>query len=1000
MYFDKNLKAWACSLFTTLSLTACELPLFEAPPPPSPVNVSLGDAEGCMSKVFPVLEDFFSGTAQEPQLIATWNCVSTALDTFEKSVQGRFEDRFTDKEVGHFIEQYFLDEGDEITQEMMYQVFLIKQLFVGGDVTSITRTELNNLEKVISEIREISIDINAYMSIYSMNWKIERDYSDIDIDKFEKANSALQDAAKELAKIIERNGKAYDLSNFVPLLQELGKLADDGWPWIDDVEKTLPLIKKLKKTLSGGDESVIEPKEWRRFALLGARGFVQYLRYNYFIKNSPISKGGNYLAYFIRSIDDLFSYLGDMVEGKPGQILSRQELLEVSNALSALIEDFKMSDELLLEIMKVKVVLFGGDVDLFVKADFDRARKKLDEFRQITQKFLDYKDLFSQDWQTQGLTDSQKLATMKLAEVNMLEVARRIGGIIEASYNLNSLKSLAYEFEKLYPTEDPLKSAWNELADQYVPLIIVGKQIALSDDTPVLGSGSQNQVSKQWSQFLELAGNLYMRYLTYFYFLKGNEIESSSVTFGSDRLVNDAISTLLNLVQSKPQNQISFAELDRLAEALVQSKFLPEKITAMTLQSTLRTLLNKVLMSPDERLLGNTSTGLDAVALRIVKSEFSLWIENQKFFEFEFAGLKPGEGRTGTQILADIEKLVGTVALLEMKMALTGPIDLSYDSQGRLFLGQTQLPYSKKTMTIFNMVRSGSRLLVRSFAKDLNRIVGYLGLTESEVNELYLELRPILSELLVVHPKDDDFGLSRFRDAGLFTDIGDGNDLASFQEISRLLMLLLSGIENDSLIFDPMEQAGICVVNKNSSDYKKDWVTSLGCVRGHYLKEIPKFYLGLPEFLKFKAGLDQGRLDKMFNNLVVAAGHPEKNGDQLSVGDLSLVPQIMQYIEVFYQVYDANRNGQIETPEALESYVKFESILKSVSGLTKENELKGLLTWMLRYGKPPESIGDKIKFKTWWVPKGESGWVVNAERDQMASILAFISKAIEEAKEK
>lgn len=997
MFFEIRKIAGLALGLSFVFLTSCDLPLNESEPPPSPVNVDLGMSSGCMSKVFPVLENFFGGQAQKEELVASFDCVGTALNTFDKSVSGRYEDRFTSREVGHFIEQYFVDDGEKISDEMMYQIFLIKQLFVGGKVESISRQELRSLQKVVSEIRDIAIEMNPYMLVYSLKWKPQRDYAEPDVKVFEDANSALQLATKKLATIIERNGKPYDLTNFVPLLKELGKLASDGWPWIQDVEETLPLIKKLKKTLSGGDEAVIAPNEWRQFSLLGARGYIQYLRYNYFIKNSQISSGGKYLAYFIRSIDDLFSYLGDMVESKPGQVLARTELLEISESLSSLIPDFKVSDELLIQLMKIKVVLFGGRVDLFVRADFERARAKLNEFRQITQKFLDYKDLFTQDWQITGLTEAEKLQRMKLAEMNILEVARRIGAIIEAPYDLQSLQSLAEEYERLYPTTDPSQTTWSQMANQYVPILIVGKQIVLSDKVSILGSGTNAEISRQWSQVLEFAGQLYMRYLTYFYFIDGLEIEDISVANGIGRILNDSISILNALFLTKPGNVISFEELDRLSAALIKSKVLPDLMTEKTLQQSLKILCEKILMAPEERLLGQKVGGFGLRSTQILKTEVSYWIDVQKFLEIEYSGLKSTEGRSQSDILADIEKLVATVPLLESKMVFSGPISLGYDSAGRILLTEMGLPYTKKAATMFNLVRAGSRILIRSFAGDLNRVVGYLGLTEKEVDSLYLELRPLLSELKFVHPKNDHFGLSRFRDAGLFTDVGNGDEFADFREISRLFMLILSGLENDALIYDPMEVSGACNVDKHNSVYKDDWTTSLSCVSAYYAPEIEKQFLGIPDFLKFNAGLEKSRFDKMILNLMIAAGHKEKAGDVLKVGDLSLFPQVMQYIEAFYQVYDHNKNGQIETAEAIESYLKFETILKRVSGLSKENELKGLLTWMLKYGKPPETIAEKVKFKTWWVPRGESGWTVNAERDLMASILAFIAKAIESA---
>jgi hypothetical protein len=108
-----------------------------------------------------------------------------------------------------------------------------------------------------------------------------------------------------------------DLDSFVVLLKELSKFSSDPWPWLKDIEEAMPLVHKLKKSLAGGSEADVEPLEWRRFFLLSSRGYIQFLRYNYFINNPKNAGTAQELIYVTRSVDDLFSYLGDMVDGKP-----------------------------------------------------------------------------------------------------------------------------------------------------------------------------------------------------------------------------------------------------------------------------------------------------------------------------------------------------------------------------------------------------------------------------------------------------------------------------------------------------------------------------------------------------------------------------------------------------------------------------------------------------------------------------------------------------------
>jgi hypothetical protein len=102
---------------------------------------------------------------------------------------------------------------------------------------------------------------------------------------------------------------------------------------------------------------------------------------------------------------------------------------------------------------------------------------------------------------------------------------------------------------------------------------------------------------------------------------------------------------------------------------------------------------------------------------------------------------------------------------------------------------------------------------------------------------------------------------------------------------------------------------------------------------------------------------------------------------------------VTQYVEIIFQQYDVDRDGYLNTQEAMKAFPTFRNILLEASKgkLKSDKKLKGLFTWLLKYAKAPEGTTQGIKFLLWWVPKGEKGWVVSADRGRLAKILGFIA---------
>lgn len=980
--FSKKLLAIAMVVATA---SGCSLPVNEEPPKQNPQKADLGAGSQCLSRVLPVLEGFIQGSALPEQVGGMWDCFNSAIRTFEKSTHGRYEDRFTARELANFVERYFMD-NKKIADPLLTEVFRLKQLFVGGEIDSVTRTEMNLLISTSTQLKTISLGILPYMKIFSFNWQIGT-YKTLeqDVRYFEAANLQIQVAAKDIAAIIEKNGRGYVLNNLVVLLEEISKVSDEPFTWIEDFKNLMPVVQKLKRTLSGGSENTIEPMEWRRFALLGARGYVQYLRYYYFIKKVDQVGTGPELVYLARSIDDLFSYLGDMVAGKPEGVFTRAELKEVLESLGKFLPDIHVTDKFLVEVMKVKQLIFGGSLDNFTPADFERARTKIDSFRALTEKLFSYVAVYGLSWNPLEMSKPDAQTYFEAAEKNLAEFGRILGQLIETQYDLKDLKVLADEVDKFYPPMSEDGKTFKELADQVVPLAVAAKNIIFTDENSTV-------TKDQWPDLLGVGAGFYARFMYYYYFLKDQEFTRGDGINNLEKMVNQSADFLDMLIARKPGNPlptIRFEELDRLVDGAIDGKLFPEKLSAKTVKNLIRVVIQKMLIAPERRLKGDPLFGLTREATQVIRSEFKIWLSNQRFLDHIYSNVAQDAGLPGSKIQSELANVEQTEAIKELVMIFNTPIPMTNDSEGRLHLSKAGIDYSRGTVAKLNLARMVVRLIIRGYAMDLKRVYSYQGVSLDEANQLFVDVKPFVTELGLIDPRNDTFADSRFREANLFTARANGNEYLEFNEATDLFMLIFSGVTVNGILYEKLEKE--CPMDKTPV-YKDDWTVSMSCLLNLYRRELPAAYAAMPEFVAFLNKLSKESYEEVMVNLLKAAGYiPNANG-KIKIGDASLAPHVTQYVETVIQQFDKNRDGVLSNSEAMKAYPRFRKILQDLSGFDKEKRIQALFAWIIKYGKPPETVGEKASF-LWWSMKDESSWDGSAGRQKFAGILGFIADA-------
>lgn len=994
--FVKVISSLAVGLLLAGGLTGCDTKLGEEPPPPD--SQEFGGTQ-CLTETKPVAKAFVIGEAKTEDLEAAWDCVSGAVEKFKRYVRGNTADRYTAQELATFLEKNFLDpkEKEIISPQLQIEFMKLKQIFVGGSRDYLTRGELDKTIALLRNFRTITVKLNPYMKIYSLNWEVAEDANvQSDIRHFEAANAELQDAARALASLIEQNAQGYNLSDFVVLMQEMSLFFGEHWEFPQTINKYMPIVKKVKKALAGGDENSITPSEWRRFSLLGARGYVQFLRYHYFIKSVPETGTGYRLSYLARTVEDVLSVFQDLVAEKPEGVVSRDEVFELLKTLEVVWPEFKTSPNLVFEGMKIKQLFFGGSVDSLTTTDFETARLKVSRIKTLVERFMPYYSIYGREWDP-TLYEADEAQKLYMEAHFVLEATVREAGVLfEGAYDLNDLNSLMREVELLYPPEDG--EGMSVSIKRYLPLVIDLKNM-------VLGGNDSSLRKSNWSILLAFASRLYSNVLYDEYFLQGESLQKPVILSYLSVYANQSLNILRDLLLIKKENQFTRVELNKIAKHLIDLEVIPKAINEQSADQLLNVVLNNMLLSPEARLAGQVPNALTFSSIEVARKELQVWLDAEMMFARMAEGWKPEEGLTGKDLLAVLKQNQLTLeaskeplsaALKELILSVDSPVPLTTDSRGYAVISNKIEPvYTFGSLHNLNRNRAVARLLIRSFATDLNRINKYEGVTLPEVEGAFNNLKAIFIEMGLLDPKSTSFASSRFREANIFVPHSDGNALASQAEVTDLIGMIWSGVSINTELRGELVQK--CFAR--DEEVTDNSLVTLSCARAAYKESMADIMSSTPEYVRFMKTSTADEWAYYMNNIFMAAGYVQNEKRQAKMGDISLTPHVIQYVEMIFARFDRNKDGIISTPESIKAFPAFKGLLLELaedqlkSGKIKEKDLLDVFTFILRYGKPPTTLVEQARFLFKWKGKRDN-WDVWADRVQLAQILGYIADQV------
>lgn len=996
---------------------SCTPKFGEEPPPQRTLEVQ---SDPCLIKATEEIGKFVIGEADSEKLSSAWGCFNNVIVEFRKYVRGREEGKYSSQELATFIQNNFLEKEmlplskKVISSELQTEFMRLKQILVGGSIENLTMDELGEILNVLTAFRTMSVELNPHMKILSLTWKPNLSEATAELERFEQANLAIQKFAKDFSGLVLKNQPAYSFTHFISLIRSFESFSGQTWTWIDSFEKFVPLLKKVKKALAGGDENQIVPDEWRRFILLGSRIYIQFLRYNYFIgKSDPNSSVG--LQFVARTFEDTLSLFQDMVSEKPSGVVSITELGEIFNAVSLAWPEFKYSDRMIVELMKVKKTLIGGDSEHWTAKDFERAKLQVTKIKSFVEKMWPYFSVYALDWKPESLPAQDREAVFRQAREALLSVSKEFGALLVNPYSYNDLLNLVQEVQNVYSTENRKINAYSDLvnigcAAQQLKAILfderkVGEQCVYSQGRPQSWEVKKNQ----WGSFLETISQAYTSYLQLHYFVDGTKLKTGQDYSRVSWVASDIKNVLAEWIQNQKTKIFTVEELSSLAMSLKSGGLISENIRSSSLSQVIGTFFNVILNPPEDRLRGIKPGGLTIKNLEYFHNEVQIWAELNTFFQsaYEIKGVPLSNVEVQNLVRAGLSAPQNSInlkqGLVEIQMVVNGRLPLVLNPQKRVLLAPLNTYFvDDASFRQWNTNRLIARAIQRSFSRSLQRIGSYRGIYECEALSGFESIKGIFEDIGLVSPQSPGFISSRFLEANIFVPHSNGDFVAGFDELSELISLIFSGFNINSELESYVKKE--CLPGRENVT-QKDKV-SYDCLRKSVRKYVPTVFGTMPEYLKyFRKTAAQEWSNSFFENLKAAGYRPTAEG-LVSLSDAGLYSHIIQYTEILFLKFDANRDGIMSKSDAINAYPTFQTLITSLAedaikkGLIKSDDLEAVFTYILKFGKIPGCdkkpiilcLADKEvrQWLDWSANYMREDYTIFADRDQIARILGLI----------
>lgn len=650
--------------------------------------------------------------------------------------------------------------------------------------------------------------------------------------------------------------------------------------------------------------------------------------------------------------------------------------------------DIKVSDSLLEQIMKVKQLVVGGDSDRITRAELAQAQTSIEILRQETQRLRPYVRLISMvETKEAALRDPARVEAALTALKTSTTTLGALFSHSKDSYDTENIETLLTELT-------PIFTDWSgpDKALEYLPTFGVIK-------TLLLNPPGNKMAPTEWKPLLSVAGNLFSLYLRGHYLMSSQDLMSGDGLRQVIRAYDEAMGILKSGIEAKPSKMITFAQLDEAVNEVYRLELVDDSVRDTTIKTLLRVAFQKIL-NPATKGVRPPVKGLNLAAYDKLYAQGASYLDMQRAWGELVGKVAEHDSRYRTTPIP-------LVSVRQYWPNVSTKYPLAKDDLKRLFNLESPLSFrandtlifdsrvashgiGQSTFNSYNWKSAVARLFLNGYVTDVNDN-RYSGLTDMQLQAAFNDLRELGVDLEVLEPKDYQLWKTTFDEANIFTLSSSNDHKLSFYEGFDYIAYVVGGGVMSTRVFNDIKQACAHV----GADGFGRPTMDLACYRRRNQAIFTSAFAELPSWVKVANDLGSSGISTLQDGLEKATrgAIPADKKDEVSTSDVTRVTMVMQYIESIYVRYDANRNGRIEYDEAKKAFPLFKELLAQASGFKDERKQFALFAYLLTYGKPPTSIGDKIYWQLIWL-SSEGKWKkVSADRMKVLGIVGALSAA-------
>ena len=304
-------------------IVSCSLSLKDGQPESQPISLE-GPGANCMDRAILSLGELFSGDTTSAEIDAAWTCIAEALVTFKTHVRGQEGNVYSANELRSFIERYFLT-SHKISDGLLTEIMRVKQSVLGGEIETLTRSELDQADVVLKTLRAESVKMLPFMKMLIL----EADRKDLQKQPefVERGISQLVSTANTLGTLLGKSRASYRFSDADRLFREFERLstkaAEARGP--ASIVEYLPTVSAFKAFFVRPGADAVAPEEWLPLISGAGRLYGMYLRYDYFISDKSLT-GGDGLKQIVRIANELMTLVDNSIRVKEGQVIRFREI--------------------------------------------------------------------------------------------------------------------------------------------------------------------------------------------------------------------------------------------------------------------------------------------------------------------------------------------------------------------------------------------------------------------------------------------------------------------------------------------------------------------------------------------------------------------------------------------------------------------------------------------------------------------------------------------------